>query len=125
MRPKEDPHTRDCEGCDVAGSNGEHQGPKEAQWSKSIEEKSIRSSARSAPRICTPRTRPKRNAKKAKEEAVKNVAQSMHDCTSSENDKISPVKSYRNNDSPNDHRDKGRDKGVQELEFLCVGRRRP
>ena len=22
MRPKEDPHTRGCEGCDVAGSNG-------------------------------------------------------------------------------------------------------
>ena len=32
--PKEDPRTRDCKGCDVARSNGEHQGPREAQWNK-------------------------------------------------------------------------------------------
>ena len=53
----------------------------------------------------------------------------MHECnqhvSSGENDKISPVESYRNNASPNDHRDQGRDTGVQELEFPCVERWRP
>ena len=42
--------------------------------------------------------------------------------TSSEDDKFTPVELCRNSDSPNDHRDQGRDNGVQELEFLCVGR---
>ena len=32
------PHTRDCEECDVARSNGEHRGPREAQMNKVIEE---------------------------------------------------------------------------------------
>ena len=73
------PHTRDCEGCDVAGSNREHRGPRDAQRNKEIEE-----SARSALRICTPRTRPERDAKKATEEAVKDVAESMHECNQHE-----------------------------------------
>ena len=51
----------------------------DAQRNKDIEE-----SARSAPRICTPRTRPDRDATKAKEEAVKNVAESMHECNQHE-----------------------------------------
>ena len=84
MRPKEDPHTRDCEGCDVARCNRERQGPREAQRNKVIEEESIRRSARSTPRICTPRTRPERDAKKAKEEVVQNVAESMHECNQHE-----------------------------------------
>ena len=80
-RSKEDPHTRGCEECDVAGSNIEHRGPREARKHEVIEEKSIRKSARSAPRICTPRTRPEeRDATKAKEEAVENVAETMHEC---------------------------------------------
>ena len=80
LKQKEDAHTRDCEGCDVARSrsNREHQGPREAQRNKVIEEESIRRSARSAPRIWTPRTRPERDAKKAKEEFIKNIAESMH-----------------------------------------------
>ena len=79
-KPKEYLHTRGCEGCDVAGSNREHRGPREAQRNEVIEEESIRRSARSAPRICTPRTRPQRDATKAKEEAVRKVAESMHEC---------------------------------------------
>ena len=79
MRPKEDPDTRDCEGCDVAGSNREYRGPRDARRNKEIED-----SARSAPRICTSRTRPERDAKKAKEEAVKNVVESMHECNQHE-----------------------------------------
>ena len=84
MRPKEDPHSRDCEGCDVAGSNRVHRGPRDAQRNKEIEEESIRWSARSTPRICTPRTRPGRDAKKAKEDVVKNVAESAHECNQHE-----------------------------------------
>ena len=44
-RPQEDPRTRSCEGCDVAGSNGEHQGPSQAQKNKVIEKHSIKRSA--------------------------------------------------------------------------------
>ena len=44
-----------------------------------IEVKSIRRSARSASKLCTHRTRPERDAKKAKEEAVKKVAESVHE----------------------------------------------
>ena len=61
------------------GSSKEHQGPRDAQRNKEIEE-----SARSAPRICTPRTWPERDAKKAKEEIVKNVAESMQKCNQHE-----------------------------------------
>ena len=71
--PKEDPHTRDCEGCDVARSNGEHKEPREAQWNNVIEEK-YRESAHPG--------QGQRDSKKAKEEAVKNVAESMHECRS-------------------------------------------
>ena len=38
MRPKEDPHTRDCEGCGVAVSNREHRGLGDAQRNKLIQE---------------------------------------------------------------------------------------
>ena len=62
-------HTRECDRCDVAGSNGEHQGPRVDQ-----EERMMRT------RNCTPRTWPERDARKAKKEAVKNVAESMHEC---------------------------------------------
>ena len=71
----EDPRTRDCEGCDVARSNREHRGPRDAQRNKEIEE-----GARSTPIICTLWTRRERDATKAKEEAVKNVVGSMHEC---------------------------------------------
>ena len=84
MRPKEDPHARGCEGCDGARSNREHRGPRDVQRNKVFEEESIRRSARSAPRICTPKTRPERDAKKAKEEVVKNDAEIMHECNQHE-----------------------------------------
>ena len=48
-----------------------------------IEEKLIRKSA-SAPRNCTFKTRPERDARKAKEEDVVNVAESMHECNQHE-----------------------------------------
>ena len=66
-KPKEDPHARNCEGCDVARSNGEHQGPRKAQRHKEIED-------------LHPGQGEERDAKKAKEEIVKNVTESMHEC---------------------------------------------
>ena len=42
-----------------------------------------------------------------------------------EDDKFSPVELHRKSDSLNDHRDQGRDNGVQNLEFPCVGHWRP
>ena len=60
-----------------------------------------------------------RDARKAKKDPVTDVAESVRECnwhervlrneqqSSSENDKISPVESYRNNNSPNDHREQG------------------
>ena len=66
-----DPYARDCEGCDFARSK--HRGPREAQLN--------RRRARSVPRICTPRTRPERETpRNAKEEVVKQVAESTHEC---------------------------------------------
>ena len=62
-----------------------------------IEEKSIRRSTRSAPRICTPRRRPERDAKKAKEEVVQNVNESMHDliCVGDSDDRRKRLKTLR------------------------------
>ena len=53
-------------------------------WTNHETEGGAPKSARSAPRICTPRTRPERDAKKAKEEVVQNDAESMHECNQHE-----------------------------------------
>ena len=80
MIPKEDPHTRESEGCDVARSNREHQGPREAQRNKVIQEESTRRSPPSAPRIRTPRTRPERETPKRRRRKPSRT--SMRVCTS-------------------------------------------
>ena len=73
MRPKEDPHTQDCEGCDFAAT-------------ESTEDRETRREERTkrAENLHTQDKARERDATKAKEEAVKDVAESMHECNQHE-----------------------------------------
>ena len=88
MKPEEVPHTRECEGCDVAGSNREHQrAPRTERHADEQEDRGEVDQEERTKRTNNLHTQDKageRDAKKAKEEAVKNVAESMHECNQHE-----------------------------------------
>ena len=79
-RPKEDPHThetvRDVTLQEATESTTGQEKRSGTRWSR----RSRSGGVHEARRDCTPRTRPERDAKKAKEEVVKNVTESMDEC---------------------------------------------
>ena len=79
-RPKEDPHThetvRDVTLQETTKSTTGQEKRSGTRWSRRSRSRGVHE----ARRDCTPRRRPERDAKKAKEEVVKNVTENMHEC---------------------------------------------